>query len=227
MTAVLKFGSASLRDRVRPLAATSPHGAPATDPERERLACEVETLAGALADRDDAIASLRDEVVRALEAGRAEGREAGREEAEDRNAELLAMVESAAEQALARLADQLGAMERLALLVAQTCLDRMLLASEERSRVVGDLIRGQVAALNEGAAVRIQVSARDFASPDALAQLAPAAANRGCEITASEALDSGDCTIALQLGTLDVGLNQQWGALRSELDAMIEAGSGA
>jgi flagellar biosynthesis/type III secretory pathway protein FliH len=227
MTGVLKFGSVSLQDRVRPLAMTLPHGAPATDAERERLAGEVETLTAELAGRDDAIASLKDEIVRALEAGKAEGREAGRDEAEDRNAELLATIESAAEQALARFADQLAAMERLALLVAQTCLDRMLLASEERSRIIRDLVRGQVAALNDGADIRIQVSARDFGSPDALAQVAASAQSRGCEITASEALDSGDCTIALQLGTLDIGLNQQWGALRLELDAMIEAGSSA
>lgn len=224
MTLILKSGSVSLRDRVRPLAVSLPHGAPATDPERERLAAEVEALTAELAGRDDAIASLKEDVARALEAGKAEGREAGREEVEDRNAELLATIESAAGQALARFADQLGEMERLALLVAQTCLDRMLLASEDRSRIVGDLIRGQVAALNEGAAIRIQVSARDFGSPDALGQIAAAAASRSCEIAASEALDSGDCRIALQLGTLDIGLNQQWGAIRAELDAMIEAG---
>jgi flagellar biosynthesis/type III secretory pathway protein FliH len=226
MTSVLKYGSVSLH-LVQPLAATLPHGAPPIDPERERLAAEVEALTADLAGRDEAIACLTDEIARALETGRAEGREAGREEAEDRNAELLATVESAADRALARFTDQLEAMERLALLVAQTCLDRMLLASDDRSRIVADLIRGQVAALNDGAAVRVQVSARDFCSPDALMPVAAAAASRKCEITASAALESGDCMIALQLGTLDVGIDQQWGALRAELDAMIDAGGGA
>lgn len=226
MTEILKFGSASLRDRVRPLAVTLPHAAPATDPERERLAGEVETLTADLAGRDEMIASLRGDVERAFEAGEAQGREAGRREVEDRNAELLATIEGAAGQAIARFADQLGAMEKLALLVAQTCLDRMLLASEDRLRILGDLIRGRVAALNEGAAVRIQVSARDFGSPEALAQVAAAAASGACEITTSEALDSGDCVIGLRLGTLDVGLHQQWGALRAELDAMIDAEGG-
>jgi flagellar biosynthesis/type III secretory pathway protein FliH len=226
MSGLLKSGSASLRDRVRPLVATLPHGAPASDPERERLAGEVEALGVELAARGEAIASLKEEVARAYEAGKAEGRETGLEEAEDRGAELLAAIESAAAQGLARFEIQLGEMERLALLLAQTCLDRMLLASEERLRIVGDLVRGQVAALGEGAAIRIQVSARDFASPDALAQLAPACGSGGCEIVASEALASGDCTIALQLGTLDIGLNQQWGAIRTELEAMIEAGRG-
>jgi flagellar biosynthesis/type III secretory pathway protein FliH len=226
MTGVLKSGSLSLRERVRPLAATAPYGAPAADPERERLAGEVETLTAALAVRDDMIAGLGEEAARAFETGKAEGREAGREEAEDRNAELLATIEGAAGQALARFADELAAMERLALLVAQTCLDRMLLATEERTRIVEDLIRGQVAALSDGSALRIEVSARDFGAPDALAQLAASGASRGCEIAAAEALESGGCTIALQLGTLDVGLNQQWGAVRSELEAMI-AGTGA
>jgi flagellar biosynthesis/type III secretory pathway protein FliH len=226
MTLILKSGSASLRDRVRPLAANLTHGAPAMDSERERLAGEVESLTVELASRDDAIARLKDEAERAFETGEAQGREAGRQEAEDRNADMLATIEGAAAQAVVRFADQLEAMERLALLVAQTCLDRMLLASEERSRIVGDLIRGQVAALKEGAAVRIQVSARDFGSPDALAQAGAAVASPGCEMIASEAFDSGDCVVALRLGTLEIGLNQQWGALRSELDAMIDAGKG-
>jgi flagellar biosynthesis/type III secretory pathway protein FliH len=227
MSAILKSGSASLRDRVRPLAMTMPLCAPATDPERERLAAEVEALTAELASRDEAIACHPDEVERAFQAGNAEGREAGRIETEDRIAERLATIEGAADRAVARFADQLAAMEGLALLVAQTCLDRMLLASEERSRIVADLIHGQVAALGEGAAVRIQVSAQDFDTPDALAQLAASAAGRGLEILASEALDSGDCRIVLQLGTLDIGLGQQLGAFRAELESMFEAERGA
>ena len=78
MTGVLKSGSLSLRERVRPLAATAPYGAPAADPEREQLAGEVEALTAALAARDDRIAGLGEEVARAFETGKAEGREAGR-----------------------------------------------------------------------------------------------------------------------------------------------------
>ena len=227
MTGILKFGSPAFGDRVRPLVALIPRDALAADPERERLAGEIEVLTAELAVRDDAIAGLKEDVERAFEAGEAEGRKSGRLEVEDRQAELAATLQTSADRALAHFSDQLGAMERLALLVAQTCLDRMLLGSDDRSRIVCDLIRGQIEALGEDAAVRIQVSATDFGSAEALAEISAGVGSGACEIVASEALESGDCTIALRLGALEIGLDRQWSCLRAELDAMIEAGGSA
>lgn len=222
MSGLLKSGSATLRDRVRPLAAPLPVR---VDPERERLAQRLDALDAALAERDEAIARLQIEVEEARRDGEAEGRETGRREAEDKSAQALATIEDAAEQALARFAEELGAMEGLAALLAQTCLDRLLLASEARSSLVCDLIRGQAKALQSEALVRVTVSASDFPSPEALEAVSAALGGRGCEVAAAEALDSGDCRIALQLGTLEIGLGQQWGSLRATLDAAIGAGA--
>jgi flagellar biosynthesis/type III secretory pathway protein FliH len=225
VSAILKSGSASLEGRVRPLLAALPEEVPAADPERERLEAEVARLGAALAARDEAVARLQEEAAQAFAAGEAEGREAGLREADDRGAELLAAVEQGVEAASARFAKEMGALEALALLVARTCLERMLLASEERTQLVAELIRGQVAALGDGAVLRIQVSAQDFASAEALAQIPGGGPN--CEILSSEGLASGDCRIGLRLGGLDIGLGQQWGALRAELEAMLDAGGAA
>lgn len=214
MSAILKSGSAAADAKVRAFGALP--AAPARDPEIVRLEEENETLAAALAARDEAIAELGAKADAAYAAGEAEGREAGRAEAEDKESERLGRIGDAAAAALARVAGSLDETERQAALLARACLDRLFLAPEERAALVCDLIRRQVEALRGQTVVRIEVSAEDFSDAGALAAVAA-----GCEIAASPALASGDCTIALALGALDIGLGQQWGVLRAALDGAI------
>jgi type III secretion protein L len=214
VTAVLKSGSAAVGAKVRAFGALP--AAPARDPEIVRLAEANEALALALAARDETVAALEAKAETAYAAGEADGREAGRAEADDRESERRARIEEAAAAALAAVAAALDNTERQAALLARACLDRLFLAPENRATLVCDLIRRQVEALRGQAAVRIEVSAEDFADADALAAVAA-----GCEIAASPALASGDCTIDLALGAIDIGLDQQWGALRAALDGAI------
>lgn len=193
---------------------------PVADPELERLRAEVAELSADLAARDDRIATLALEIGAAFDKGEDAGREAGRRDAEDERAGMIAAIKEAADAALARLGKEMGALERLAPLLAETCLERMLLASEARIEVVTGLIRGQIGQIQAGAVLATQVSAEDFATPEALDGLRAALADPAFEVAASKALASGDCTIALRLGTLNVGLGQQWGALRATLEAM-------
>jgi flagellar biosynthesis/type III secretory pathway protein FliH len=217
MTALLKSGAETMLLRVRAFGAPS---RPVADPERERLIEELAALSAALAARDERIAALSKEAEAAFAQGEAEGREAGRREAEDEQDALVAAIKKAADEALARLDGEMRALERLAPLLAETCLERMLLASEARVALVTDLVRGQVGQLQAGAILAIQVSAEDFGTPESLARLNAALADPVCEIAASPTLESGDCTIALRLGTLEIGLGQQWGALRVALGEM-------
>lgn len=221
MSAVLKSGSDAIRDQVRPLHAL--RAVPAADAELERLRAALAALAAELAERDAAIAAMPDRIDSAFRDGAEEGREAGRLEAEDKGAATLAAIGEAAEQALVRFAEDMKGLERLAALLASVCLERMLLASDERAAIVAALIGGQVALLAAGAVLGIQVSSEDFAAPEALERLAAGLPGPACEIVASSALASGDCRIALRLGALEVGLDQQWGSLRAALDAMIDA----
>lgn len=217
MSGLLKSGSATLHERVRPLAAVAPQAA--ADPQRERLEAELAALAAALAERDEAIARHSGE----LEDARGEGFEEGRRSAEDDGTAALAAIEAAADRALALFAEQLGEMETLAALLARTCLERLLLATEQRSALVCELIAGQARALDSEALVRISVSASDFLTAADLEAVATALGSRRCELVASDELDSGECRIALRLGTLDIGLSQQWGSLRDILDDAIAA----
>lgn len=213
MSAVLKSGSSALRAKVRPLMTAPRAIAPiAPDPELEMLRAALAEAETALAARDETIAGLPGQVETAFAEGEAKGRAA----VEDAQAERLAALQYAAEQALDLYAKEMASLERLAALLARACLDRMLLGSGDRARIVAELLRARLAEFEAGAAVRIQVSAEDFDSPEALAEIAAAP----CEIVASPSLKSGDCTIKLRLGGLEVGIGQQWGTLREALEEM-------
>lgn len=215
MSAVLKSGSADLGAKVRPFPAHALPGdveRPRADPETERMRAALADAEASLAERDKTIAGIPERIEAAIEEGEARGRKA----VEDRQAERLTVLKEAVERALDRFSEEISSLERLAALLSRTCLDRMLLNDAERSAIVTDLVRVQVAGLEAGAAVRIQVSSEDFSSPEALDGLAPAP----CEIIASPSLEPGECTIQLRLGTLEVGINQQWGSLRAALEEM-------
>ena len=213
MNAILKSGSASLHAKVRPLAATArTPDPPAPDPEVARLGAALVAADLALARHEETIAAIPARI----EAAFAEGEAQGRNAADDGLAARLALLSDAAERALAVYGEEMASLERLAALLAQTCLDRMLIGSEDRARIVADLLRARLAALDADAILRILVSAEDFPSPEALEALAPPP----CEIVASSSLAPGDCTVQLRLGALEIGIGQQWGVLRDALGEM-------
>lgn len=214
MSAVLKSGSAALGARVRPLVPEAARVvAPApVDPELALLRAALAEAEAALAERDRTIAGIPDRIETALAQGEARGRAA----VEDDGAQRLALLGDAAERAMAFYREEMASLERLAALLALTCLDRMLLDPDDRAETVAALLRARLAALEADAAVRIEVSADDFPSSEALAALGTAP----CEVVATPSLAPGDCTIRLRLGALDVGIGQQWGALRTALEEM-------
>ena len=213
MSALLKSGSDALRARVRPIGGTAPAPEPVPiDPELAQLRAALAEAHAAL----KAQCEMLDAVPARLEAARADGEEAGRALAQDREAERIDILRKAANEAMTLYARQMQSLDRLAALLARTCLEKMLLDDVQRADIIAGLLRGQMAKLEAGAAVRIEVSDRDFPDAGALAALAPAP----CEIIASPALASGDCTIKLRLGTIEIGLGQQWGTLRSALEEM-------
>lgn len=220
MSGVIKSGAAGFAARVRTIAfdgaaAASP---PPPDPELAELRRQILDLEALLAERDAAAETLSEAAESAYAEGEAAGREAGRAEADDRSGEALALLRDSAERAAAAVEKRLGETDRLAALLAKTCLDKMFGAPGSRADLVRGLISHQIEALRQETIVAIDVSAEDFACPEAAAAAAPA-----CAVTVSDTLASGDCTIRLQLGALDIGLGRQWGILRAALDGMIDA----
>jgi type III secretion protein L len=220
VTGLIKSGAAGLDARVRTLVfdAAGNAAAPAPDPELALLRERALDLEAALAERDATAVRLSE----AAEAAFEEGEAAGRAEADSRRAEALETLMENADRAVAALEERLEATDRLAALLARTCLDKMFGAAGPRGALVEDLIRHQLDALRQETMIEIRVSAEDFDCAEAVAAAAPA-----CRTIVSDALASGDCTIRLGLGELEIGLGRQWDTLRAALDGMIETETAA
>lgn len=219
MTGLIKLADGERHRRIRPLsfqAQAAPVPVP-IDPEIVELRQRVLDLEALLAERDTAAKALSEAADAAFEKGEAAGHEAGREAAEDRSRELLELIGASGERAVAALERRLAATDRLAALLARTCLEKMFGAADSRSDLVCGLLRHRIDELRDEAVVEVRVSAADFESVEAVAGAAP-----GCRIVVSDALSSGDCTIGLKLGALDIGLGQQWDVLRSALEGMAD-----
>lgn len=228
MNGIIKSAALDALGSVRPIGA-APMAARRTveEEEGEHLRRRIAELERELGRRDEGIAALRVDVEEAFERGTAEGRKAGLGEAEDRQSERLALLEGALETAAAELRERLAAMERFAVLMARECLDVMLGDPEWRIELVCGLIRKQMAEIERSALLQVEVSAKDFPDDAALAGLASkvgvspeVVANRGD-------LATGDCTMTLRLGRMEIGLRQQWETLREALDEMAASGDAA
>lgn len=195
---------------------------PAIDPERVAWQAEQQRLEGRLAQQAAELAGLRAQLRSAFEEGEAKGREAGVRETADGEARRLARLESGIEQALDTFRQAMDGLERLAPVLAHEALAGIFGSSDERLPLVVAAVRHRFAAIEAGAVLQVEVSAADFADDQALGALETALGPQGPAIHASVALKSGECRIKLRLGTLDIGLDQQWGRLSALLQDMAE-----
>jgi flagellar biosynthesis/type III secretory pathway protein FliH len=220
VSGLIKSADAAARVFLRPLIdAPAPAAVAPIDPELLALRQLAEEQLLGLAERDAEIARLRDALAAASEAGRAEGRKAALDEATKLNARTLAVLQPAVQAALDRFAAALGSLDRLAALLARESLAIMIGEPGERAELLARMVALQVEAIEAAAILRIDVARTDFADPDTLAALAGGTA---CEIRATDDLKSGDCTITLRLGALEIGIDQQWGRIADLLGTLAE-----
>jgi len=212
---------------VTPLGVTRPSvvaAAPVIDPEILALRRDLEALTARLAERDAEIVRLRKSGETAHAEGEAAGREAGRQAAEDRSEEILSSLRTGIDAALARYAEELASLGRLSALVAREGLAKLVGDGATRAALLEDMIRAQIEKIDGQAIVRIDVSRADFSDAEALDALKAALGDPRLDLRASDELDSGDCTIRLVLGALEVGIDQQWGRLSGVLSDLAVAG---
>jgi flagellar biosynthesis/type III secretory pathway protein FliH len=187
---------------------------PTVDPELAALRIEVERLRENLAAQDAVIARHGGELKQSYDEGEAAGRKAGLKEADDGRAALSAQIAGAAERALEQFSEELASLERLAPLLAVEGIERMLDQSSGRAQFVREIIGRQIGDLQSQAVICVEVARTDFPDDADLPQLAQT------HIRALEDLKSGACRIRLQLGSLEVGIDQQWSRLREVLTHM-------
>ena len=226
MTGVIKSQNLAALSGVRPFEVKSSVAEVVAlarhDEESERLRRKVSALEGEIRQHKTSIETLRGDVERAFEDGKAKGRDIGLAEAQDRQSERLAALEAGIQAARSEVSGALASLERLAPLLAQECLDRIFGAASDRSGMVAEIVAAQMARIDRGALLRIDVSRRDFPQDDALAALAQRLSLPSTTFDIRDDMASGGCVMVLQLGRMVVGVDQQWGALREMLGTMAE-----
>lgn len=196
---------------------TDPGAWPEADPRDE----EIERLSQVLRERDETIALHEKALREAREQGKQEGRAACEAEyVADRNA-ALAKLEAGIVAAQEALRDALGQSGALALLVGRQALEKLVHATEERQRLVADLIDRQLSRIADASELVIEVSRTDFPDTREVEQLAARLEIGSEQIKSSLGLDEGQCRMHWRLGTFEVGPRQQWGAIRDILDEYL------
>ena len=223
--AVIKASEVLVSAVVRPLSRPQPKTAPVIssfEAERQSLLGEIAALVDQIHQHDQSISDLRvRHEAEVLEAELA-ARQAGFQEGSGATSELLATLADAIVAGTERLDAQMPSLERLAVLIAQIALEKMLGDLPDNSELVTRLIARQVRELEASAVLRIDVASHDFPDPEALERLGEASGQPAIEVQARDDLASGDCHLQLTLGGLEIGLDQQWSKLKAALTQMAQ-----
>jgi flagellar biosynthesis/type III secretory pathway protein FliH len=221
MSHIIKSEHAAKIAAFRGISQMLPPRISAVEEERDRLQRRVAQLEAEISERDTRIITLKDEIERALERGRAEGHESGIAEAEQREAERLESVVRGMSRANADFKDSLQSLERLSTLLARDCLEIMLADPDYRSETVAKIIRAHLSGVERSSLIALTVSTADFPDAASLESLALRTGLDSSLLTSAE-LAEGDCNITLRLGSHEIGINQQWSVLSKRLTALSE-----
>jgi type III secretion protein L len=226
MNTVIKVGSAREAEVVTPYAPTIPHRTIEAPPPDQRQE-ELDKLHALLAERDAALEELKSQIAKARIEGEESGRIAAELAAEDSRAKALELLGKGIEEAREALADGRERMEALALLIARNALDKLFGDDRERKAAIGDLVMRQLSTIERQMLLQIEVSRLDFPDTGELAALAHELGLAAQYISADSDLPAGACRMQLRVGTLDVGVDQQWGAIRGLLDELVATAEAA
>jgi flagellar biosynthesis/type III secretory pathway protein FliH len=231
MAAIIKSGDlASISSKVRPWkdARQAPLPPPTAEPiETLILRQEVERLSRELAQRGVEVEKLRGDVRRAYRDGEDEGRKLGLKAADEGRAARLAALEKGLQDAIGAFSAELSSLERLAALLAREALAKILGDPTQYVPVLSEAIRHQIEQLESQSIIRILVSREDFADPHELAELVSAIGRSDIDVNVSDELKAGECRFKLTLGSIEVGVRQQWERLSAALSALGGAESAA
>jgi flagellar biosynthesis/type III secretory pathway protein FliH len=124
------------------------------------------------------------------------------------------------DRAIAQLAQYSSAMEQLAVELARTALTRVFGERSHRPDMVLEIIHRQLETLAKDMVLQIDVASKDFKDAADQDDAFAAWLQQGISIQRRDDLVSGDCEMHLRLGTLDIGLDQQWGKIRAHLEQL-------
>ena len=135
----------------------------------------------------------------------------------DRNrADYLALLEQGVSNALAHARTRVDSLEQLALLLAETALEKVFTPTSDYRELTTRAIARQLTQFRRNAMLRIAVSERDFPEHRALEALG-ARLGANVVMAADPQLPAGACHIDLRLGHIEISLVEHWDALKAEL----------
>lgn len=188
------------------------------------LEVENKRLITLLEEHNAVIVTHKSALTKAFSEGEEAGRTAMEAEIEDDRAAALALLGEGIDAAKNELGHALENAESIALMVAQMALDKMFGTAEERKAAITDLIRHQFRQIGNDSFVSLEVSRTDFPNTREVAELSAALSIAPDTVRVSDELNAGDCRMRMQLGSLAIGLNRQWGAIRTLLEDMAVVG---
>lgn len=187
------------------------------DEVHEALRRRIETLEREAREKENAMSTLRSEMARTVEEAKSVAWQAGFDAAEDKQAERCRSLELSLQRTEAMLAERLAELDRLAPLLAQECLEIILADRAFRAEIVQNLLKTQVAKLDRQMLAGIELSQVDFADQTMLDEIGRRCGASHVSILARSDLPSGACVMRLRLGSVEIGIEQQWGVLRDVL----------
>ncbi|MFA7603944.1 MAG: hypothetical protein WCY29_13120 [Novosphingobium sp.] len=193
-------------------------------PLPDPLLAENERLQNLIGQKEAEIAGLHKAVLAARKEGEDSGRLAMECELEESRERALELLRNGIGKALEALSDLGERAELLALLLARTAIEKLFGEESARQSIVADLIRHQVRQIDKRSILGVEVSRLDFPDTNEVAGLAAGLNIDPKAVAVSDDLGAGGCRMKLRLGMLDIGLDQQWGALRDLFDVVGGAG---
>lgn len=116
--------------------------------------------------------------------------------------------------------DKLTTLESLALLLAQTALEKLLDSSDDYSEFVTRSVAHQMSFLRREMVMGVNVSLDDFKCEEALQGLRESLDLQKIEINTTSQLKAGDCIIDLRLGHIEMSIKEQWTELQNLFSEM-------
>lgn len=169
------------------------------------------TLRGELDEARAALADVRREGERAVEAARSEGRRDGLAQAESREEERLAALGEVLEGAIRNIDAKLADLDRLAAELASVALERLLDDPAAMRTASTSFIVRQVRDLRRSRLIRAQVSAHDFEDEESLTALGARMRDGSgdIELIRDAGLQSGQAKLDFALGHADLDFTSQ------------------
>jgi len=222
VSSVIKSAQAALGSAVRAVPVRLPADAvnlPQAESREIALERRITELETQLAAQRDTAAELASEAKASFARGEAAGRKEGQRLADDRQTQRLTLLAEGIAASQMDFAAGLAETERLAVLLAVACLEKIFGDEAPGSQRVSALLRVQMSRIERDQLVKVIVSAADF-SEEALQDLHAVVAGK-VDIIRDPDLPTGGCKLIPRLGEIDIGLDTQWQAVRGFLLEMV------